>query len=245
MKKKLTHIAIYLIAGIILVLLTVAKTSAQTSITVEECDTMTFSVDSREYISETRFVWGIYNASAQPTDVLDPAGTLDPDLYFVDGLYASGVGKTVKVSKLPIGKYYVRIHVWNEEDCTDNIEMYVLEVIESTLDMEIYADSVCIGEPTNVFIRFIGTGPYDVYYTVGDQVTPSHVTVAGNVKDPEITIPILEPLPVGETKFWVIKVEDNCKAYEYDMLPEDQRPGTGILIYPKPAKQPIYLKEEN
>ena len=53
----------------------------------------------------------------------------------------------------------MRIHVWDEEDCTDNVEMYVMEVIESTLEMEISADSVCIGEPTNVYIRFNGPWP--------------------------------------------------------------------------------------
>ena len=221
-----------------LVALTVANASAQ--IVVNECDTMTFSVTSRPNIPETHFVWGIYNASPNPTDVLDPAGTLDPALYFVDGMYASGEGRTVQVVGLAPGKYYVRIHVWDEVTCTDNIEMYVMEVIESTLEMELYADSVCIGEPTNVYIRFTGVGPYEITYTVGDELTPSVVNLNGTEVDPEITIPIMEPLPVGETTFWVIKVEDNCKAYEFT---GDERPSTGIVIYPKPAQQPIYLKD--
>ncbi|WP_340111471.1 hypothetical protein [Maribellus mangrovi] len=241
MKKNLVHTIITALLGIFLVALTVAKASAQTPISVNECDTMTFSVTSRPGIPEPHYVWGIYEASSGTTDVLDPAGTLDPALHFVDGMYASGEGSTVQVVGLTPGFYYVRIHVIDEESCTDNIEMYVLEVLESTLDLEVYADSVCIGEPTNVYIRFTGIGPYDVYYTIGDQVTPSVVNVMGGVPDPEIAIPITEPLPVGETTFWIIKVEDNCKAYEYSV---DERPNTGILIYPKPAKQPIYLKED-
>ncbi len=239
MTKKIKHIAIIIVTGVVLLLLTVANASAQ--IVVEQCDTMTFSVDSREYISETRFVWGIYEASEQPVNILDSVGLLESDTYFVDGLYASGVGKTVKVTGLDPGKYYVRIHVWNEEDCTDNVEMYVMEVIESSVDMTLYADSVCIGEATNVYIRLTGYGPYDIYYTVGDEETPSVVNVAGGVENPEIVIPITQPLPEGETTFWVIKVEDDCKAYEY---PIDERPSTGVLIYPKPTKQPIYLKED-
>ncbi|QIA06259.1 hypothetical protein [Draconibacterium halophilum] len=237
LKKHIIHLTL----AILLAVLAVANAAAQTPITIEECDTMTFSVDSREYIHETRFVWGIYNASDDPVDVLDPNTTLDSDMYFVDGMYASGVGKTVQVANLPVGKYYVRIHVWDEEDCTDNVEMYVMEVIESTLDMTLYADSVCIGEATNVYIRFTGRGPYDVYYTIGDQLTPSVVNVNGDVEDPELVIPVTDPLPVGETTFWVIKVEDNCKAYEFT---GDERPNTGIVIYPKPAKQPIYLKDD-
>lgn len=242
MTKKIAHNITTAILGILLVLLTVAQASAQ--IVVEECDTFTFSVDSREYIHDTRFVWGIYEASNQPVDVLDPNTTLDPDLYFVDGLYASGIGKTVKVHGLPVGKYYVRIHVWNEEDCTDNVEMYVMEVIESTIEMDISADSVCIGEATNVYIRFTGVGPFDIYYTVGDQETPSVVNLTGKVKNPEITIPITQALPVGETKFWVMKVTDDCKVYSYEEVAPEERPGTGILIYPKPVKQPIYLKDD-
>ncbi len=239
MTKKIKHIAFIIVTGVVLLLLTVANASAQ--IVVEQCDTMTFSVDSREYISETRFVWGIYEVSEQPVNILDSVGLLESDTYFVDGLYASGVGKTVKVTGLDPGKYYVRIHVWNEEDCTDNVEMYVMEVVESSVDMTLYADSVCIGEATNVYIRLTGYGPYDIYYTVGDEETPSVVNVAGGVENPEIVIPITQPLPEGETTFWVIKVEDDCKAYEY---PIDERPSTGVLIYPKPTKQPIYLKED-
>uniref|UniRef100_UPI003217FB64 hypothetical protein n=1 Tax=uncultured Draconibacterium sp. TaxID=1573823 RepID=UPI003217FB64 len=239
MNNRFAHIITTALLGIILVALTVAKASAQ--ITVYECDTMTFSVTSRPNIPETHFVWGIYNASPNPTDVLDPSTTLDPALYFVDGMYASGEGRSVQVTGLAPGKYYVRIHVWDEVSCTDNIEMYVMEVLESELEMEMYADSVCIGEPTNVYIRFTGRGPYKITYTVGDELTPSVVNLNGVVENPEITIPILQPLPVGETTFWVIKVEDSCKAYEFT---ESERPSTGIVIYPKPTQSKIYLKDD-
>ncbi len=227
---------IHFILAILLVVLAVANVTAQ--IAIQECDTMTFSVSSRPNIPETHFVWGIYNASPTPTDVLDPATTLDPALYFVDGQYA---GRTVKVTGLAPGKYYVRIHVWDEVSCTDNVEMYLMEVLESDLDMEVYADSVCIGDPTNVYIRFTGRGPYTVTYIIGDAVTPSVVNLNGTEEDPELVIPVLEPLPVGETTFWVIRVEDNCKAYEFT---GEERPNTGIVIFPKPAQQPIYLKED-
>jgi len=235
MKKKLIHIILYLLPGMFLVLLTVAQASAQ--IVIQECDTMTFSVTSRPSIDDTHFIWDVYTASDQPMDVLDEAGALDRATSFVDGMYA---GRTVKVTGLAPGKYYVRIHVWDEISCTDNIEMYVMEVIESTLQVELSADSVCIGESTNVYIRFTGVGPYDITYIIGDQVTPTVVNLNGSVEDPEITIPITDPLPVGETTFWILKVEDKCKAYEFTV---DERPSTGIVIFPKPAKKPIYLKE--
>nr|WP_321484630.1 hypothetical protein [uncultured Draconibacterium sp.] len=233
LKQHIIHFTL----AILLAVLAVANATAQ--IVIQECDTMTFSVTSRPNIPETHFVWGIYNALPGPTDVLDPATTLDPALYFVDGQYA---GSTVKVKGLVPGEYYVRIHVWDEVSCTDNIEMYVMEVLESDLDMEVYADSVCIGDPTNVYIRFTGIGPYTVTYTIGDAETPSVFNLNGEAVGPEIAIPIVETLPVGETTFWVISVENGCKAYEYS---ESERPSTGIVIFPKPARQPIYIKEEN
>lgn len=237
--KKLIHHIIYSALGIFLVVLTVANAGAQ--IVVEECDTMEFSVVSRPNIPETHFVWGIYEASDTPTDVLDPAGTLDPALYFVDGMYASGEGSTVKVTNLPPGSYYVRIHVWDEVSCTDNVEMYVMEVLEKEIDFELVADSVCIGDPTTVRIIFSGVGPYIIHYTIGDQVTPSVFNLNGEVVGPEISIPITELLPEGETSFWIMEVSDDCKVQSYEV---DERPRTGIMIYPKPEQSRIYLKDD-
>jgi len=223
--------------GFILAVIAVAQASAQ--ITITECDTMKFSVVSRPNIPETNFVWGIYTASDSAKDVLDPNTTLDPALHFVDGQYE---GSTVYVTGLAPDKYYVRIHVWDEINCTDNIEMYVLEVEESTLDLEVYADSVCIGEPSTVTIVFSGVGPYTIHYTIGDELTPSTFNLNGEVVGPEITIPITDPLPVGETTFWIMDIVDGtCKTYEYT---DENRPGTGIVIYPKPNQSRIYLKDE-
>ncbi|WP_321370376.1 hypothetical protein [uncultured Draconibacterium sp.] len=234
LKKHIIHLTL----AILLAVLAVANAAAQTPITVHECDTMTFSVSSRPSIDDTHFIWDVFQASNQPVELLDETLALDRATSFVDGQYA---GRTVQVIGLAPGEYYVSIHVWDEISCTDNIEMYVLTVLESELEMEISADSVCIGEPTNVYIRFSGRGPYEVQYTIGDQVTPSVVNVMGGVDDPELVIPVTDPLPVGETTFWIIRVEDNCKAYEYDV---NDRPGTGIVIYPKPSQSQIYLKDD-
>ncbi len=234
MKKLIYHI-ICLILGILLVTLTVTPAAAQ--IVVDQCDTMEFSVVSRPSIDETHFVWAIYNSSDDSTDVLDPAGSLDPVLTFVDGQYA---GRTVQVIGLQSGKYYVRIHVWDEVTCTDNIEMYVMEVIETVPEIVLEGDSVCIGEPVIVKIIFTGVGPYTIDYGYGDELTGNVVNMNGVIVDgPEVTIPIMNPLPVGSSTFWVIKVEDDCKAYEY---PVDERPRSGIIIYPKPTNSKIYLK---
>lgn len=233
MKKLIIHI-IRLALGILPVVLAVGNTAAQ--IVVDQCDTMEFSVTSRPNIPESHFVWGIYEASDLPTDVLDPAGTIGPVPYFVNDQYA---GRTVQVVGLDPGKYYVRIHVWDEVSCTDNIEMYVMEVVETTPEIVLEGDSVCIGDPVFVKIIFSGLAPYRIDYIIGDELTGSWVNLNGQV-DPDITIPIMAPLPVGATTFWVMEVSDDCKVITYE---EDERPNTGILIFPKPVNSQIYLKD--
>jgi len=224
---------IRLIPGILLVMLAVANAGAQ--IVVEQCDTMEFSVTSRPNIPETNFVWAIYNSSPNPTDVLDPTTSLDPALYFTNGQYE---GRKVSVVNLEPGEYYVRIEVWDEISCTNNVEMYVMEVIEKIPEIVLEGDSVCIGDPAVVKIIFTGVGPYTIDYTYGDAITGNVVNMNGVVVDgPEVVIPILDPLPEGETTFWLMSVEDDCRAYEY---PIEERPGTGILIYPKPTNSQIY-----
>jgi len=237
MKKKLKHIVLYLIPGFFLVLLSVWSASAQ--ITVNQCDTMEFSVVSRPEIPEPHYVWAIYNSSDEPVDILDKDIQLDPALYFVDGLYASGEGSTVQVTNLPVGVYYVRINVWDENKCTDNVEMYILEVLESQLFVDLESDSVCVDDqPPFVKIVFTGTAPYNIVYSTDDGATTVNVN---GITETEYTVPIMEPLPVGETSFWIMSLEDNCRAIEYTI--NDDAPRTGILIYPKPEKKPIYLKE--
>ena len=217
------------LAGVVLLLgMALAHAGAQTHIQVEQCDTMEFSVTSRPSIPETHFVWAIYNSSPDPTDVLDPAGSLDPAHYFVDGMYA---GRTVQVAGLDPGVYYVRIHVWDEISCTDNIEMYVMEVIEKELEARMEGAEACIGDPAMVKIVFTGVGPYNVVYTFGDE--SNHVNLNG-VTEQEVTIPIFG-LPVGETEFWVMEVTDGCVVNTYS-VPEKAR----VIIHPKPTNTRIY-----
>jgi hypothetical protein len=239
--RKLIYHTVYRISGIFLIILTVATAMAQNPIqhiVVDQCDTMEFSVTSRPSIEETHFVWAIYNSSPTPTDILDPAGALDPALYFVDGMYA---GRKVKVTGLEPGKYYVRIELWDEISCTNNVEMYVLEVLETIPDVELYGDEACIGEATTVKIVFTGIGPYKFEYAYGDAITGNVVNMNGEVDGPEAIIQILDPLPEGITTFWILSIDDGCKAYEF---PVDERPETGIRIYPKPTNSRIYVKDK-
>lgn len=209
------------------------NTTAQ--IVVDQCDTMVFSVVSRPSIDESHFIWGIYEASDSPTDVLDPAGTIGPVPYFVNDQYA---GRTVKVTGLDPGKYYVRIHVWDEVSCTDNIEMHLMEVIETPPLAEIFGDSLCEGLVPIIRIVFTGLGPWDVRYTYGNE--SNEVNLMGIV-EPELTIPIMYPLPVGETEFWIMEVVENNGVCRVVNSTDSEK--AKVVIFPKPVNSPIYLKD--
>ena len=205
--------------------------TASAQIVVDQCDTMEFSVTSRPNIEDSHFVWAIYNSSVNPTDILDPTESLDPAITFSNGQYA---GRAVQVVGLNPGKYYVRINVWDDISCTDNVEMYLLEVLENLPEAELYGDSVCIGETAKIKIIFSGTAPFNVTYTYGDG---TDIVNVNGIVETERTIP-LPVLPVGTTDFWIMEVSNDCTVNSYVLDPTK----VGVLIYPKPKNSKIYLK---
>lgn len=219
------------VAGIVtLLVLALAHAGAQTHIQVDQCDTMQFSVTSRPNIPETYFIWDIYNSSTDPVDVLDASIALDRTAHFVTG----NTGRSVQVTNLAPGIYYVRIHVWDEISCTDNVEMYVLEVIERLPTVELTGDSLCVGEVPFVKIVFTGIAPYDVSLITIDGL---QIVNMNGIYESEITVPITQPLPLGTTEFWVMEVTDACTVNSYTV---DPPPKGEILIYPKPRTSRIY-----
>lgn len=228
----------YAVLGIFLVVLTVAPARAQDNvhfIEVDQCDTMEFSVVN---MPGDRYTWEIYHDDLT-VNFAQTIGDVDPVVHFVDAMYD---GSTVSVTGLDVGRYMIKVTVWDEEFCTNNIGLYVLDIIESIPEIELEGGSACIGEPTVVKVIFTGVGPYTIDYTYGDAITGNVVNMIGYIVDgPEAVISITDPLPVGPTTFWILKVEDDCRAYEF---PIDERPSTGIIIYPKPTNSKIYLKDE-
>lgn len=235
MKKQVSHI-IYRTLGILLVVLSVAKAGAQepvVNLVFEQCDTIEFSVVD---MPGDRYTWDIYDDYT--LNFAHNDGRLEPGVYFVNGDYE---GSNVRITGMEPGIYVVRIVVWDEEHCASNIKIAIVEIKPKIPQVELVGTEACIGDPTSVRIIFTGTGPYTIQYTIGDALTPTVVNINGNVENPEVEIPITEPLPVGETSFWLISVEDGCKAYEF---PVDERPRTGIIIHPKPTNSKIYVKDQ-
>ena len=233
--KQLIPYIIRVVLGIIPVLWMGPKVSAQ--IVINECETMEFSVTSRPGIDDSHFVWAVFTDST--VNFVHDIGAIDPAISFEDGQYA---GRSVRVKGLDPGRYWVRILVWDEVSCTNNIELYKMDVVPSNLEIQLEGDSVCIGDPPVIKVIFTGVGPYEISYSYGDALTGTVVNVNGVIVDePEYSIPITDPLPAGEFTFWIMEVSDDCKVTSYET---SERPSTGIKIYPKPSNSKIYVTDD-
>ena len=228
LKKHIIHFTL----AIVLAVLAVANAAAQKpvqSFEVSQCDTLEFRVDQ---IIGDRYTWDLYANSNENFAI--EQGDMESAIYFENGMYE---GAIVRVLNLPAGTYFLRIMAWDEVNCTNNLLVFQMDVIEPP-PPELVGDSLCIGQVPMVKVTFTGSGPWDYEYAFSDGVNT--VNLIGHTDDPEVTIPITDPLPVGETKFWIMEVTDACTVKTYETDP----PSTGILIYPKPSQSQIYLKDD-
>jgi hypothetical protein len=227
MKRLITHI-MYRTLGVLLVVLTVAPAMAQKpmqNFEVGQCETMEFSVVDWH---GDRYTWDLYRDST--VNFAKIKGDVDPVPYFEKGMYE---GSTVRVHWLEPGRYFLRIMVWDEVECTNNLLMYLIDVTEVLPEAEIFGDSTCIGVPAIVKIIFTGHGPWDVSYTYGDGT--NIVNLIG-ITEEEYTIS-MPPLPIGITEFWVTEIIDQCTS---NLVPSERG---RVVIFPKPTNSKIYLKE--
>jgi len=226
LKHLVYHIA-QRISGTLLALLAVAFVAVAQKdvpyVNAEQCDTIEFSVVDWP---GDRYTWNIYSDST--LNFAHEDGELDPAAYFVDGDYG---GATVQVTGLPVGRYFIRVMVWDENTCTNNLMLFMLDIEPHMPFAELYPDSVCYGEPMKFKIVFTGTGPWEVIYTYGDGTT--HLNLNGIENEKEFTPPI-PPLPVGPTEFWILEVRDECtvNGQTFERVK--------AFIYPKPKGSQIY-----
>jgi len=230
MKRFIAHI-IYRTLGILLVILTVATASAQ-RFQVNQCETIEFSVVD---VPGDRYTWALYRDSTVNFAQVD--GDVDPVTYFADNGNPPKYyeGSTVYVNWLETGTYMLRVIVYDEENCTNNLKMFIIDVLDNPPEATLEVDSVCIGETAIVKIILTGVGPWDITYTYGDGTDV--INLNGIVED-EYTVPA-PMLPVGKTDFWIMEVSDDCTINSYVADPTK----VGVLIYPKPTSSKIYLKE--
>ncbi len=223
----------YRTLGTLLVALTVATAMAQKPIQlieVEKCETIEFSVVDWP---GDRYTWDLYRDST--VNYAKTKGDVDPAGYFEKGMYQ---GSTVSVNWLDTGRYFLRVMVWNEVECTNNLILFLVDVTEVIPMAEVYGDSTCIGDPSFVRIVLSGHGPWDLRYSYSSDGNGNNI-VSVNFHTPDSENIIKMPaLPVGLTELWVDEIITQCTI---NMLPSDKG---RIMIYPKPSQSKIYLKDE-
>ncbi len=233
MKHALLHI-MYRTLGTILVALTVATAAAQKPvqlIEVEKCETIEFSVVDWP---GDRYTWDLYRDST--VNYAKQDGDIDKVSYFEKGI---DNGSTIHVHWLDTGRYFLRVMVWNEVECTNNLLLFMVDVTEVIPMAEVYGDSTCIGDQSFVRIVLSGHGPWDFKYSYSSESNGNNIVSVNvnGVVEHEVTIP-MPPLPVGATEVWVDEIITECTI---NLIPSDKG---RIMIYPKPAQSKIYLKDE-
>lgn len=236
MKKLIYHI-IRLALVLIPAMLTVAPAMAQKPvqhIVVNQHDTIEFSV---QYWPGDDYTWDIYDDPslnfALENDRLDPA------LYFVNGDYR---GSTVYVTNLPPGMYYLRVMVWDEVNCTNNLLLFTLEVL-AVPDADLYGMEACFGDPTYLQVVFTGVGPeWDIIVT--DGMVDHAVNLNGDPGEVmDIEIPMLNMTPADKIiikEMWITYIKDHGTGGE-NFAPSDS---AKIIVYPIPSNSKIYIKED-
>jgi hypothetical protein len=224
----------YRTLGTLLMALTVATAMAQKPIQhieVEKCETIEFSVVDWP---GDRYTWDLYRDST--VNYAKEKGDVNPVPYFEKGMYQ---GHTVQVNWLDTGRYFLRVMVWNEVECTNNLILFLVDVIEVIPEAELYGDSTCVGDPSFVRVVLSGRGPWDLNYSYQSDGNGNNIVSVNmnGITENEFTI-AMPPLPVGATEIWVNEIITQCSI---NLIPSDKG---RILIYPKPAQSKIYLKDE-
>ena len=233
MKRLFYHI-MYRTPGILLVVLTVATAMAQKEVSVqhivaEQCETIEFSVV--EWPGD-RYTWDLYTDLKWDTvNMAIQNGNVEPVPYFENGMYE---GSNVRLNWLDAGRYFLRVMVWDEEICSNNMVVFLVDVKEHILGATLEGDSVCYGDPVAFKIVLTGLGPWDVKYTFGDGTATLNLN---GITEPKQTV-FLPPLPAGQFDVWVTEIIDQCSQ---NMLPSEK---ARIVIYPKPANTQIILREK-
>jgi len=217
---------------ILLAFLAITSVVAQkhvTNIEVEQCETFEFSVVDWP---GDRYTWDLYTESQwDSVNFATQKGNVDPVPYFENGMYQ---GSTIRVNWLDTGRYFLRVMVWDEVSCTNNLLMFLVDVLEHHPEATVIGDSLCYGDPVVFKIVLTGKGPWNLKYTYGDGTAALNLN---GVTEPEQTV-MLPPLPVGTTEIWVQEIIDQCNS---NLIPSERG---RVVIFPIPVQSKIYPVEK-
>jgi len=222
----------YRALGILLGMLAVASAAAQKPvplIEVDQCDVIDVGV--QEFPGD-RYIWDLYADSTLNFAIED--GDVDWDIYFEQGIK---VGPRIRVHNLPHGIYFLRVMVWDDVQCTNNLLVFKLVVHEVLPTVEGEADPFCFGDLNEARITFTGRGPWDLHYTWDDE-TGTQILVFEGIVEPifYMPIPIMAP---GKHSLWIMEVKDECSVNSFEVPLE-----VPFIIHSRPRTSRIYLKPD-
>jgi hypothetical protein len=192
---------------------------------LEQCESFEFSVV--EWPGD-RYTWDLYTELEWETvNFARQDGNVDRVPYFEKGMYE---GSTVTLNWIDPGRYFLRVMIWDEVTCTNNLLVFSINVNESKPTATIEGSEACYGEPSVFKIILTGLGPWDISYVYGDE---ENVAYLNGIVEPEqiITLPGL-----AESSFdvWVKEIIDQCSS---NLEPSEKG---RVVIFPKPSNSKIY-----
>ena len=217
---------IYLALGFLLVVLAVSPVIAQKPImhiVINQHDTIEFTV---EQMKADRYTWDIFTDPY--LNFANDEGSLDRNAHFVDGMYE---GTTVRITNLNPGRYFIRVMAWDEVHCTNNLMLYILDVLEVP-EVDLFGDEACFGDNTYLRIIITGIGPWEVIYTDGIE---SHTVNINGTAGQELMVPITPP-PIETKEYWITYIKDLGTGSE-NFTPTEK---AKIIIHQLPENTKIY-----
>jgi len=218
---------ICLVLAILPVLLTVASATAQ--MRVPKGETIELSVIQEP--GDT-YTWDLYNDPSVNFATEGGNANIPSEAFFVDGINA---GSTVNVTWLEPGLYFYRVLAVDEEGCTNNVKVGMVEVLElPTAELSLDPLEICIGEPAELTITLTGAPAWGLTLQAED--------VDGNVTDvfefPDILDadnPITMTVSPTETTIYrVVRVVDQI-GENLDTTETIQ-----LTVHPLPENSQIY-----
>lgn len=216
---RLVHI-IRLALVLIPAMLTVAKATAQGGVPVYQGMTTELSV---EQMPGDSYTWEIYNDPSVDFAQVSGTAVTEGQAMFPAG----NSGATVQVTWLQAGIYFFKVTAVDAANCTNNLKIGIIEVLESLPTAVLTAPDICIGESVDLTVDLTGNGPWEFVLTDGNSEW-THQT-----DQPNYVIPIV-PGPRTTTTYWVKYIKDKYGENT------DAQPPVTIEVHPKPNTSRIY-----
>lgn len=207
--------------------MTVAAAMAQVPVwdgqsPVFQGETTTFGVEQKP--GDT-YTWKIYNDSTVNFAVDVGTAVVDGEAEFVDGVDDTA---TVSIYWPEPGVYFYKVNAVNEAECTNNLRVGRIEMLEALPTAELKDTAICVGDPGTIIVELTGTAPWSLTLTDGTNSYPFT-----DIMDETFEL-TFNPGPKTTTNYWVSRVSD---YYGTNNEPSEE---AEMIVHPKPDGSKIY-----